>query len=104
MTATRGRPEPTVVHVHGIAEQSPTKTPRSVAAYRVLGMSGSRTRSFTGMFGRSLAPGVEQLVVEQLRSVQVFPLSIVLKMWPRGSLIEMQKGSVPTKEKEEKAT
>src|SRR5438128_2159525 len=83
--AARGRPEPTVVQVQGIAEQSATNTPRSVAAYRVLGTSGSRTRSFTGMLGRSVAARAEQLLVEQLTSFQVKPLSVVLKMWPSGS-------------------
>src|SRR6476660_8701181 len=80
MTATRGRPDPTVLQVQGSAEQSPRKTPRSVAAYRVFGTSGSRTRSLTGMFARSFAAGIEQLVVEQLTSVQLLPPSEVLKM------------------------
>src|SRR5882724_2880054 len=104
MTAARGRPDPTVLQVQGIAEQLPMKTPRSVAAYSVLGTSGSMTRSFTGMLGRSAAARAEQLLVEQLTSLHVMPLSVVLKMWPRGSLIKMPKGSVPTKEKAEKAT
>ena len=61
------------------------------------------TRSFTGMLGRSVAAGVVQTATEQLTSFQVAPPSVVLKMWPVGSLT-LKFELLNTKEKPEKVT
>src|SRR5437879_3485730 len=47
--------------------------------------SGSTTKSFTGMFGKSVVAGVMQFGTEQLTSLHVAPRSVVLKMCPVGS-------------------
>src|SRR5215472_4223932 len=69
----------------------------------MLARSGSTTRSFTGVLGRSLAAGVVQTATEQLTSFQVAPPSVVLKIWPVGSLT-LKVGVLTTKEKPEKVT
>src|SRR6266567_4588151 len=65
--------------------------------------SGSITRSFTGILGRSAVAGVVQTGTEQLTSFQVFPPSVVLKMCPVGSLT-VKLGLFNTNEKPEKVT
>src|SRR5690349_3420954 len=88
-TATRGKPVLSVAHVQtvGVAfTQVPWNTPMSVPTYSVFpgvsGLSGSIATSLTGVFGRSLAPGLEQFAVVQLTSCHVAPPSAVLKRWP----------------------